>query len=85
MGDSILPQEEAIRQTEEIMSSFPIVYPTDHVVRTALRGVAAYRLPWFDAHLWAYADHYGLDEILSEDFQHGRLYGSVRIRNPFVK
>ena len=39
---------------------------------------------WFDAHLWAYADHYGLEEIVSEDFQHDRLYGSVRIRNPFV-
>ncbi|CAN5313744.1 hypothetical protein BH24PSE2_BH24PSE2_00030 [soil metagenome] len=37
-----------------------------------------------DAHLWAYAEAYGLDEILSEDFQHGRQYGSVRIRNPFL-
>ena len=23
-------------------------------------------------------------EIISEDFEHGRLYGAVRIRNPFV-
>jgi predicted nucleic acid-binding protein len=27
---------------------------------------------------------YGLEEILSEDFQHGRLYGSVRAVNPFI-
>jgi predicted nucleic acid-binding protein len=52
--------------------------------RTALRGAAAYRLSWFDAHIWAYAEHYGLDELISEDFEHGRIYGSVRIRNPFV-
>jgi predicted nucleic acid-binding protein len=52
-------------------------------VRTALQGAAAYQLSWFDAHLWAYAEHYGLEEIVSEDFEHGRLYGSVRIRNPF--
>jgi len=26
-----------------------------------------------------------LDEILSEDFEHGRLYGSVRVRNPFLE
>jgi predicted nucleic acid-binding protein len=25
----------------------------------------------------------GLDELLSEDFQHGRHYGSVRAVNPF--
>jgi predicted nucleic acid-binding protein len=46
--------------------------------------MAAYQLSWFDAHLWAYADHYGLHEILSENFEHGRMYGTVRIRNPFV-
>jgi hypothetical protein len=32
---------------------------------------------WFDAHLWAYAEHYGLAEIVLEDFPHGRMYGSV--------
>jgi predicted nucleic acid-binding protein len=29
--------------------------------------------------------HYGLSEILSEDFTHGRRYGSVQIVNPFVE
>jgi len=49
-----------------------------------LRGAAAYQLSWFDAHLWAYAEHYGLAELISEDFEHDRLYGSVRARNPFL-
>lgn len=83
-GHSILPREEAWRQAEDLMAEFPILYPNDHVVRTALRGMAAYQLSWFDAHLWAYAEHYGLPEILSEDFEHGRLYGNVRVRNPFL-
>ena len=48
-----------------------------------LRGAAAYQLSWFDAHLWAYAEYYGLSELLSEDFQHDRLYGTVRAVNPF--
>lgn len=43
-----------------------------------------YQLSWCDAHLWAYAEHYGLAELISEDFQHDRLYGSVRIVNPFL-
>ena len=66
------------------MVQFPILYPTEGVLRSALRGAAAYQLSWFDAHLWAYADYYGLEEIVSEDFEHDRLYGPVRIRNPFV-
>jgi len=80
----LLPLVEAIHEAEELLVQFPVLYPTEEVLRTALHGVAAYRLSWFDAHLWAYAEHFGLGEILSEDFQHGRLYGSVRIRNPFV-
>jgi predicted nucleic acid-binding protein len=83
-GHSLLPREEAWRQAEDIMMEFPILYPDAQVVRTALRGMAAYQLSWFDAHLWAYAEHYGLPEIISEDFEHGRLYGSVRVRNPFL-
>ena len=46
--------------------------------------MASYQLSWFDAHIWAYAEHYGIDEILSEDLEHGRMYGTVRIRNPFL-
>jgi len=84
-GHSLLPREEAWRQAEDMMAEFPVLYPNAHVVRTALRGMAAYQLSWFDAHLWAYAEHYGLPEIISEDFEHGRLYGSVRIRNPFAR
>lgn len=83
-GLTLLTSEEACRETEDLLAQFPILYPTEGVLRSALRGAAAYHLSWFDAHLWAYADHYGLEEIVSEDFQHDRLYGSVRIRNPFL-
>lgn len=80
----LLRPAEARRETEELLDQFRILYPDAAVVRTALRGTAAYQLPWFDAHLWAYAECYGLTELVSEDFEHGRLYGSVRANNPFV-
>lgn len=80
---SLLPPEEARREAEELLSQFEILYPNEALIRTALRGAAAYQLSWFDAHLWAYAEHYGLEELLSEDFADGRLYGSVRANNPF--
>ena len=79
----LLAPDEARREAEELMAQFPVLFPNAAVVRTALQGAAAYQLSWFGAHLWAYAEHYGLEEIVSEDFEHGRLYGSVRIRNPF--
>jgi predicted nucleic acid-binding protein len=82
--EPLLSADDARREAEELLSQFEILYPTEPLLRLALRGAAAYQLPWFDAHLWAYAEHYGLGELLSEDFQHDRLYGSVRTRNPFL-
>ncbi len=82
-GSPLLPEEEAIRQAEGFMADFEVLYPNERVFRMALLGMATYRLPWFDAHLWGYAAHYGNPELLSEDFEHGRSYGTVRVRNPF--
>lgn len=82
-SDPLLSLDEARHEVEEIMFQFPILYPNAAVVHAALLGAAGYGLSWYDAHMWAYAEHYGLEEMVSEDFEHGRLYGSVRIRNPF--
>jgi predicted nucleic acid-binding protein len=35
-------------------------------------------------YLWAHAERFGLEQLLSEDFQHGRLYGTVEAVDPFV-
>jgi len=82
-GGALLSPGDARRETEELLAQFEVLYPNEHVVRLALRGAAAYQLSWFDAHLWAYAEHYGLDELISEDFEHDRRYGTVRALNPF--
>lgn len=83
-GDSLLSPEEARREAEELLTQFEVLYPNEQLLRTALRGAAAYQLSWLDAHLWAYAEYFGLDQLWSEDFQHDRLYGTVRALNPFV-
>jgi len=80
----LLTPEAATREAEELLATFEVLYPNEALVRTALRGAAAYRLAWYDAHLWAYAEFYGLSELFSEDFEHNRLYGSVRAVNPFL-
>ena len=81
---ALMRLEDATRQAELFMDEFPVLYPNESVFRMALLGKGAYGLPWYDAHLWAYAEHYGLPEILSEDFEHGRRYGTVRVTNPFL-
>lgn len=83
-AETLLSTQDALREAEEMLSQFVVLYPDEALLRTALRGAVAYQLSWFDAHLWAYAEHFGLPELLSEDFQHDRLYGSVRAVNPFI-
>ena len=83
-GPSLLSPAEARREAEELLNQFTVLFPTAGLLRMALRGAAAYQLSWFDAHLWAYAEYYGLAELWSEDFQHDRLYGTVRIVHPFA-
>jgi predicted nucleic acid-binding protein len=80
----LLEPADATRETEEILMQFDIIYPDEQVVRAALRATAAYQLSWFDAQMWACAETNGLTEIISEDFQHGRFYGSVRAVDPFL-
>jgi predicted nucleic acid-binding protein len=80
----LLPLAEARLEAEKLVAEYPVLYPTREVVLTALHGTATYGLSWFDAHLWAYAEVYGVEEILSEDFAHGRHYGAVRTVNPFL-
>lgn len=82
-GGPILEKREALREAEEILAQFEILYPNEAILRLAMRGCAAYQLSWFDAHMWAYAEFYGLTRLLTEDLEHGRLYGTVRIVNPF--
>jgi len=80
---SLLTKEEAHREVEDLLAQFEVAYPTDNTLRTALRGAALYQMSWFDSLIWAHADERGLDPLWSEDFQDGRLYGRVRVRNPF--
>jgi len=80
---SLLARPDALREAEELLAQFEVLYPTNSMVRTAIRAVATYQLSWLDAHMWSYAEHYGLEEILSEDFSDGQLIGTVRVRNPF--
>jgi predicted nucleic acid-binding protein len=80
----LLAPVDAAREVETFLAAFEVLYPSEEVVVAALRGAATYGLSWYDAHLWATAEVFGLPTILSEDFEHGRSYGEVRVIDPFV-
>jgi predicted nucleic acid-binding protein len=60
----LLVAEDARCETEELLSQFKVLYPNESLFRIALRRAATYQLPWFDAHIWAYAEHCCLKEHL---------------------
>jgi predicted nucleic acid-binding protein len=83
-GEPLLPLADALLEAESLTRQFRVLYPDAHVLKNAMYGCATYGMSWFDAHLWAYAQCFGLAEILSEDFEHGRHYGNVRVVDPFI-
>jgi predicted nucleic acid-binding protein len=81
---ALLTPHEARIEAELLLSQFVVLYPDEHILRLALRGWATYGFGWWDAHMWAHAEGNSLGLIYSEDFQHDRLYGKVRVVNPFI-
>jgi predicted nucleic acid-binding protein len=83
-NQALMTVEDACLEVEFLMRQFPVLYPDVDTLELAMTGMTRYCLSWWDAHLWAYAAVHGIPEILSEDFQHGRHYGAVRVLNPFL-
>jgi predicted nucleic acid-binding protein len=44
-----------------------------------------HRLPFHDALIVAAAQEAGCDVLYSEDLQHGRTFGALRVENPFLE
>lgn len=82
-GEPLMSRNEALVEAEDLLQQFEVVYPNEAIVRLAVRGAATYGLSWFDAHMWAHAEHHAIPVLYSEDFQHGRTYGTVQVINPF--
>lgn len=76
-------QEEAWRLVEEFLEWNP--QPVDVSVLQRARSIEArYKLNCWDALIVAAAQLQGCSILYSEDLQNGAMYGSVRVRNPFV-
>lgn len=60
------------------------VHSSESLYAEALRLHHRDRVSWFDALILASALEAEGSILYSEDFQHGRSYGSLKVHNPFV-
>ena len=75
--------EEAWQRVERYLAWDP--QPVDAVVLRGAREVEQrYRLSWWDSTIVAAAQIEGCEVLLTEDLQDGEIFGSLRVRNPFL-
>jgi len=65
------------------LDSWPVIDITGPIVVEALRGVGQHHMHYYDSLIWAAAKLNQIQEILTEDGQHGRVTEGVRYLNPF--
>jgi predicted nucleic acid-binding protein len=61
----------------------PVYSATEPDLDKAMAGTQRHGLSFWDAMLWATADRIGVQYLLSEDFQDGRVLGGVTFVDPF--
>jgi len=67
----------------EQFERFPCLAIDAAVVKLAIEASERWRLSYWDGAILAAAEALGAKTLYSEDLGHGRLYGSVRVRDPF--
>jgi predicted nucleic acid-binding protein len=77
-----LQQDDAWEDVETFLAWEPQAIDRDVLTR-AREIERRYSLSWWDSMIVAAAELQRCDLLLSEDLQHGQVYGSVKIWNPF--
>ncbi len=87
-----LKRFEPLLKTEEAEQYFAIVFrpllgihSSPALYLEALHVRSRYRLSWYDALIVASAIQAQCGRLLTEDLQHGRQIGNLRIENPFLE
>jgi predicted nucleic acid-binding protein len=78
-----LPETEAVALVDR-MRLLPVVPVDANLVSAAITNTREWQLSYWDALIIAAAEASGCDLVLSEDLNHGQVYGSVRVENPFA-
>ena len=78
-----LPPDEAERRVHEL-SGLDVLLIDVPIIRAAITLSRHHRLSFWDALVIGSAHARGCARLVSEDLQDGRVFGDVRIENPFA-
>lgn len=79
-----LSTQVALERVNDFMQLFPVICAKQITLKHAMNAVRDHNFSFWDAMLWATVQDSGVSILLSEDFQHERVLGDVRIVNPFI-
>jgi predicted nucleic acid-binding protein len=79
-----LPAATAERIVRQFLSLPNLVTASPEDLSAAMKLQQAHKIQTFDALLVATCARSGCTTFFSEDFQHGRTYGSITVQNPFL-
>lgn len=82
--DIPLPPEQALEWVEALQS-FPCMSIDVSLVKIAAEISERYRISYWDGAIVAAAESLNATTIYSEDLNGDQYYGSVQVKNPFVK
>jgi predicted nucleic acid-binding protein len=68
----------------EQLEVFPCADITFGLVKIAAELSQRFRISYWDAAIVAAAEQLGADILYTEDLNHGQVYGTVRVENPFL-
>ncbi|HVZ68246.1 MAG TPA: PIN domain-containing protein [Rhizomicrobium sp.] len=77
-----LPPELALEWLEQLEQQ-PCVPVDATLVKNGIVTSERYRISYWDGAILAAAEALGAETLYTEDLNHGQLYGSVRVINPF--
>ena len=69
----------------DLLLEYPFMPNTRPLVVVAVDYAFRYGIQTYDAAMMAAANAGRVDLVYSEDLNHGQLYGSVRVCNPFIE
>jgi predicted nucleic acid-binding protein len=74
--------EEALDKTRAVVDEIRPVTAEIHAVAVTI--TRDHKVSWFDALIVSSALEAGCSELVTEDLQHGRKFGRMKIVNPFI-
>lgn len=77
-----LSPSEAARWID-LLCNYPVAAVDDVLVRQGVAYAQKFRIRYWDAAIIAAAERLEAPILYTEDLNHGQLYGSVRVINPF--